>query len=383
MDIRRVNILLVPTREQRQSFYDSVYYSQKMYNQAIDWCKSAYLETGMFLSKFDMINMLPDFKRNNSEYYCVDGYVLADAVTQLRKALNKRNRGAGFPRYKSYSKSRKSFGVRTERVTLAKNKVRIPSIGWVKCKHCHWLTRGKSDEVLSTIKLHDTRIYYDNKYWFLSVGIEVSLTEDKLSDEVIGIDLGIKNHISISNGVVEPNINQTRQVKILERRKKILQRKISRKYELNKDGRKYVKTKNIKKAEKRLHLIERQLKNIRENNLHRICNEVISFLPKRIMLENLNVSGMMKNRHLTKAIQEQLFYRTRQLLTEKAKNCFIQVGVVNRFYPSSKTCSRCGYIKKDLKLSDRIFECPNCGLIIDRDYNASLNIRDCKDYKLV
>lgn len=146
---------------------------------------------------------------------------------------------------------------------------------------------------------------------------------------------------------------------MLERRKKILQRRISRKYLLNKQGNKFIKTKNIKKAEKKLRLIERQLKNIRENNLHRICNEVISFLPKRIMLEDLNVSGMMKNRHLAKAIQEQLFYRTRQLLTEKAKNCFIEVEIVNRFYPSSKKCSRCGYIKKDLKLSDRIFECTN------------------------
>lgn len=383
MELRRVNILLIPTKDQRQSFYDSVYYSQKMYNQAIDWCKDAYEETGMFLSKFDMINMLPEFKQDNPEYYSVDGYVLKDAVTQLRKSLNNRNRGAGFPRYKSYSKSRKSFGVRTERVTLLHNKVKIPSIGWVKCSHCHWLTKDKSDEKLSMIKLHDTRIYFDNKYWFLSVGIEVSLTEDKLTDEIIGIDLGIKNHISTSNGVVEPNINHTRQVKILERRKKILQKKISRKYELNKDGRKYVKTKNIKREEQKLRLIYRKLTNIRESNLHRICNEVISFLPKRIMLEDLNVSGMMKNRHLAKAIQEQLFYRTRQLLTEKAKNCFIEVGIVNRLYPSSKKCSRCGYIKKDLKLSDRIFECPNCELVIDRDYNASLNIRDCKDYRLV
>ena len=101
------------------------------------------------------------------------------------------------------------------------------------------------------------------------------------------------------------------------------------------------------------------------------------------MLEDLNVSGMMKNKHLVKSIQEQLFYRTRMLLTEKAKNSFIEVGVVHRFYPSSKMCSRCGYVNKQLKLSDRIFVCPSCGLIIDRDYNASLNIRDCRDYKLV
>ena len=376
MEIRRVNILLVPTREQRQSSYDSVYYSQRMYNQAIDWCKDAYEETGMFLSKFDMINMLPEFKQNNPEYYCVDGYVLKDAVIQLRKALNNRNRGSGFPRYKSYLKSRKSFGVRTERVTLQHNKVRIPSIGLIRCKHCHWLTRDESNEQLVSI-------YFDNKYWYLSVGIEVNLTEDVLLDEVIGIDLGIKNHIYTSNGITEPNINHTRQVKLLERRKKILQRRVSRKYELNKQGKKYIKTNNIKRLEQQLRLIERRLKNIREDNLHRICNKVISCYPKRIMLEGLNVSGMMKNRHLAKAIQEQLFYRTRMLLTEKAKNCFIEVGIVNRFYPSSKMCSCCGHINKQLKLSDRIFECPNCGLIIDRDYNASLNIRDCKDYKLV
>lgn len=383
MEIRRVNILLVPTREQRQSFYDSVYYSQRMYNQAIDWCKDAYEETGMFLSRFDMINMLSEFKQENPEYYIVDSYVLSDAVTQLRKALNNRNRGSDFPRYKSYSKSKKSFGVRTDRVTLQHNKVRIPSIGWVRCKHCHWLTRNDSNEQLASMKLHDTRIYFDNKYWYLSVGIGVNLTEDVLSDEVIGIDLGIKNHISTSNGVVEPNINQTRQVKILERRKKILQRRVSRKYKLNKQGKRYIKTNNIKRLEQQLRLIERRLKNIREDNLHCICNKVIRCYPKRIMLEDLNVSGMLKNKHLAKSIQEQLFYRTRQLLTEKAKNCFIEVGIVNRFYPSSKMCSCCGHINKQLKLSDRIFECSNCGLIMDRDYNASLNIRDCKDYKLV
>lgn len=383
MEIRRVNILLVPSKQQIQSFYDSVYYSQRMYNQAIDWCKDAYSETGKFLSRFDMINMLPEFKQENSEFSKVDGYVLKDAVTQLRKALNNRSRGAGFPRYKSYTKSKKSFGVRTERVTLYSNKVRIPGVGIVKCKHCHWLTRDKSDEYLSLMKLHDTRIYYDNKYWFLSVGIEVALTEEVLTDEVVGIDLGIKNHISTSNGVVEPNINHSRQVRLLQRRKKILQRKISKKYELNKQGNRFVKTNNIKKAERKVRLIDRRLKNIRESNLHRMCNRIISQLPKRIMLEDLNVRGMLKNRYLARSIQEQLFYRTRQLLTEKAKNSFIEVGVVNRFYPSSKICSRCGAVKKNLKLSDRVFKCDSCDLVIDRDFNASLNIRDSKDYKLV
>ena len=382
MELRRVNILLIPDKEQRQAFFNSVYYSQRMYNQAIDWCKNEYDETGMFLSKFDMINMLPEFKQCNTEFQIVDGYVLKDSVTQLRKALNNLKRGSGFPRYKSYSKSRKSFGVRTERVSLKQGKVRIPSIGWVKCKHCHWLTKSKSDEQLSDIKLHDTRIYFDNKFWFLSVGIEVSLTEDKLTDEVIGIDLGVRKHISTSNGIVEPNINHSRQVKILERRKKILQRHIARKYKLNKQGNKFIKTKNIKHDEKRLRLIYRKLTNIRESNLHRICNTIISYLPKRIMLEDLNVRGMLRNKHLSRVISEQLFYKTRQLLTEKAKNCYIEVGIVDRFYKSSKLCSRCKSVNKNLGSSE-IFNCSFCGLVIDRDYNASLNIRDCKDYKLV
>lgn len=328
--------------------------------------------------------MITEFKQENPEFDRVYRKILDISVKQLRYALNMLNYGYNkFPRYKSYTKSRKSFGVNTERITLQESKVRIPSIGWVKCKHCHWLTRNKSDYDLTGKKLHDARIYFDGKYWFMTVGIDVSLTEDELTDEIIGIDLGIKNHVVTSNGIVKPNINDTRQIQILERRKKILQRKIARKYEKNKQGNKYIKTKNIKRAEQKLRLIYRRLKNIREDNLQRMCNEIISYYPKRIMLEDLNVKGMMKNRHLSRAVQEQLFYRTRQLLTEKAKNCFIKVGVVPRFYPSSKKCSRCGYIKKDLKLSDRTFICPNCDLVIDRDLNASINIRDCKEYKLV
>lgn len=383
MAIRQVKILLVPTKEQRQKFYDYSYYADLMYNQAIDWNNELYASEGIFYSKFDLISMLPDFKKDNPEFASVDSFVLKTAVTDFRVALNKMKSGAGYPRYKKIGK-KLSFGTRNDRLKISTNSVQISSIGVVKCKHCHWLTKNKSDEQLETMKWHNPRVKFDGKYWSLIVGVDVNITPDEVTEEVIGVDLGIKNTIYTSNGITKENINNTRKVKLLERRKKILQKRCSRKYELNRQGRKYIKTKNIKKLERHIRLIDRRLHNIRENYIQSITNEIVSQHPKRIMIEDLNVKGMMKNRHLSKSIQQQSFYRIRQLLIEKALNTMsTQIGVVDRFFPSSKKCSRCGSIKKNLKLSDRVYVCDKCGLVIDRDFNASINIRDCKDYKLV
>lgn len=383
MDLRQVKILLVPTKEQRQSFYKSAYYSDRMYNEALQWNIDYYESDGMFYSRYDLIRMLPEFKQEHPEFATIDGYILKDAVTNLRTAFNHRRDGSGFPRFKKIGRSL-SFGVRGDRLHVEQNRVKIPSIGWVKCKHCHYLTSANSNEELAEIQYHNPHIKFDGKYWFLTFGVEVHITPDETSDEVIGVDLGIKNTVYTSNGVSKESINCTRKVILLERRKKRLQRKVSRKYELNKDGKKYIKTKNIKRMEKQIRLIDRKLHNIRENYNQQITNEIIRQYPARIMLEDLKVKNMMKNKHLARSIQEQQFYRIRQLLIEKARTTIsIQIGVVSWKFPSSKKCSRCGAVKKNLKLSDRVYVCDNCGLIIDRDYNASLNIRDCNDYKIV
>ena len=383
MELRQVKILLVPTKEQRQAFYDSTYYSDKMYNQALQWNIDYYESEGKFYSRFDLIKMLPEFKYFNPEYGSVDGYVLKSAVSDLCVAFSRRKSGSGFPRFKKIGRNL-SFGVRNDRLKVFENIVQIPSIGKVRCKHCHWLTRTKSDDDLASIKYHNPHIKFDGKYWFLTFGVEVNITRDVTSDEIIGIDLGIKNTIFTSSGVSESNINHTRKIVNLNKRKKRLQRKVSRKYELNKQGNKFIKTKNIKKLERQIRLIDRKLHNIRENFIHTITNNIIRHFPKRIMLEDLKVKNMMKNKHLARSIQEQQFYRIRQLLIEKAKNTqAVEVGIVSWNYPSSKKCSRCGSIKRNLKLSDRVYKCTNCNLVIDRDYNASINIRDCKDYKLV
>lgn len=382
MDLRVVKILLVPTQEQRQAFFDSAYYSDLMYNIALQWNIDYYESDGKFYSRFDLIRMLPDFKYDNPEFQTVDGYILKAAVTDLRVAFNNRKRGSGFPRFKKIGK-KQSFGVRGDRLKVFENLVQIPSIGKVKCKHCHWLTRGKSDEELTMLKYHNPHIKFDGKYWFLTFGVEVNVTPDIVSDEIIGVDIGIKNTVYTSNGVSKPNINHTRQIINLEKRKKRYQRKLSRKYQLNKQGNRFIKTRNIKRLERKVRLIDRRLHNIRENYNQTITNEIVSMLPRRIMLEDLKVKNMMRNRYLARAIQEQQFYRIRQLLTEKALNTgAVQIGIVLWNYPSSKRCSRCGGIKRSLKLSDRIYVCDSCGLVIDRDYNASLNIRDCKDYVL-
>lgn len=378
-----VRLLLVPTEYQRQKFYEFSYYADRMYNEALQWNIDYYESDGKFYSRFDLINMVTDFKHENPEFDIIDRHVLNIAVTDLRVAFNNMKHGSGFPKFKKYGK-KNSFGVRNDSLKVFTNKVQISSIGIVRCKHCHWLIQRMSDEQLAQLQYHNPRIKFDGKYWFLSFGVDVALTPDKTTDEVIGIDLGIKNTIYTSNGISKPNINHTRQVINLERRKKRYQRRVSRKYELNKQGNKFVKTKNIKRLERQIRLIHRRLHNIRENYNQSIANEIIKQFPKRIMLEDLGIKGMMRNRHLAKAIQEQQFYRIRQLLTEKALNTqAVQIGVVQRRFPSSKMCSRCGNIKRNLKLSDRIYVCDSCGLVIDRDYNASLNIRDCKEYDLV
>ena len=383
MSLVTVRLLLVPDKEQRQKFYDSAYYSDRMYNEALQWNIDYYEEEGLFYSRFDMIKMLPQFKSDNSEFTNVDGYVLKDAVTNLRTALNRIKDGLGFPRFKKIG-IKLSFGVRNDRLKVFQNQVQIPSIGVVKCKHCHWLTRGKSDDELLILKYHNPHIKFDGKYWFLSFGVDVNITPDKTSDEVIGIDLGVSNTMVTSKGVFKSNINHTRTVINLNKRKKRLQRRLSRKYELNRDGRKYRKTRNIKLLEREIRLLDRRIRNIRENYNQHITNEIIRQYPARVMIEDLKVKNMMKNRYLARSIQEQNFYRIRQLLIEKSKNTMsVVVGVCSTRYPSSKKCSCCGSIKRNLKLSYRVYICDNCGLSIDRDYNASLNIRDCKDYKVV
>ena len=254
--------------------------------------------------------------------------------------------------------------------------LQIPTIGDVR------FGSVRKDFNLSS-KKQVAKISFDGKYWYLSYteDVEVQVTDLPNYTDGIGIDLGIKTLATVSDGTRVPNINTFRRVRILNKRLKRLQRKVSHKYLINKCN-KYNKTKNIIKLERQIKLIHRSLKNIRINHIRKFVSVLVKKQPQYIAIEDLNVKGMMKNKHLAKDIANCSFYAIREHLIRKATERYIAVRLVDRFYPSSKTCSNCGNYQKDLKLNQRVYHCDNCQKKIDRDFNASLNIAKTDKYVL-
>ena len=238
----------------------------------------------------------------------------------------------------------------------------------------NWIRLCEKERIPMNCKYLNPRFTYDGLYWYVSIGIEVDDNNNLPSNDGVGIDVGIKNLAVCSDGNTYKNINKTQKVRKIEKKKRRLQRSISRRYEKNKKGGSYCKTSNIIKREKELLKVIKRLTNIRQNYLHQTTSEIIKRKPSFICMEDLNVSGMMKNKHLSKAVQQQCFYEFRKQIEYKSNWNNISVIIADRFFPSSKLCSCCGNIKKDLKLSDRIYKC-ECGNIIDRDFQASLNLK--------
>ena len=270
-----------------------------------------------------------------------------------------------------------SNGKRPSRIYLKDNgKLQIPTIGNVEFGSVR-----KGFDL--SCKKQVANISFDGKYWYLSYTEDVESSVTNLPDytDGVGIDLGIKTLATVSDGTNVPNIKTFRRVRILNKRLKRLQRKVSHKYLINKCN-KHNKTKNIIKLEKQIKLIHRSIKNIRINHIRKFVSELVKKQPQYIAIEDLNVKGMMRNKHLAKDIANCSFYTIKEHLIRKAKERNIVVRLVDRFYPSSKTCSNCGSYKKDLKLSQRVYHCNSCQKEIDRDFNASLNIAKTDRYKL-
>ena len=268
------------------------------------------------------------------------------------------------PKFKSRRKSKPSFYNDNIKLKVKNNIVLIEKVGWV----------NTSEQLPIDVKYNNPRISYDGKYWYISVGIEVENPVVELTGESVGIDVGIKDLAVCSNGMTFKNINKTKLVKNLEKRLRRLQRKISKKYEMNKEGRKFVKTSNIIKLEKQIRLIHRRLSNIRNNHLHQATTKIVKTKPSKVVMETLNIKGMMKNRHLSKAIAQQGLYEFKRQLDYKCQLYGIEFVEADKWYPSSKTCSECGHVKTRLSLSERTYICEDCAAVIDRDYNASINL---------
>ena len=303
-----------------------------------------------------------------------------------RELVKIRKQNKGKLNFRSVDKIQPNFNVRCDvsangkrpsRIYLKENgKLQIPTIRNVS------FGSARLGFDLSC-KKQVANISFDGKYWYLSYTEDVDTQATNSPDytEGVGIDLGIKTLATVSDGTKIPNIKTFRRVRILNKRLKRLQRKVSRKYLINKCN-KHNKTKNIIKLEKRIKLIHRSLKNIRINHIRKFVSELIKKQPQYISIEDLNVKGMMRNKHLAKDIANCSFYTIKEHLIRKAKERNIVVRLVDRFYPSSKTCSNCGSYKKDLKLSQRVYHCNSCQKEIDRDFNASLNIATTDKYKL-
>ena len=282
-----------------------------------------------------------------------------------------------FPKFKSRKFSIPSFYQDNVKIQFSDTHVKIEGFAASKKKNkqkINWIRLAEKNRIPTDCNYSNPRIRYDGINWWITVGIEYEDSVTVPSNDGIGIDLGIKDLAICSDGNKYKNINKMKKVKKLEKQKRRLQRSISRSYENNKQGKEYCKTKNVIKKEKLLLTLNHRLTNIRHDHLHHITSEIVKREPSFICIEDLNVNGMMKNRHLSKAVQQQGFYEFRRQMEYKSEWNNIQVIIADRFFPSSKLCSCCGKIKKDLKLSERIYKC-ECGNVIDRDLQAALNLK--------
>ena len=356
--------------------YHSNFYNREIYSLN----QSDYLN----LAKVVVTKNCEENEEKWSWYYQPNqSFIYAFLSRELVK-IRKQNKGK--LNFRSVDKIQPNFNVRCDvsanvkrpsRIYLKDNgKLQIPTIGDVS------FSSARSGFDLSC-KKQVANISFDGKYWYLSYTEDVESQVTNLPDytDGVGIDLGIKTLATLSNGTIVPNIKTFRRVRILNKRLKRLQRKVSRKYLINKCN-KHNKTKNIIKLERRIKLIHRSLKNIRINHIRKFVSELVKKQPQYIAIEDLNVKGMMRNKHLAKDIANCSFYTIKEHLVKKAKGRNIIVRLVDRFYPSSKTCSNCGSYKKNLKLSQRVYHCNSCQVKIDRDFNASRNIATTDRYKL-
>ena len=381
--------MLLPNNKQNTKLFQSAGVSRFAYNWALGIEIENYKNGGKFINNYDLRREFTLLKQKE-EYQWLNDYsnnITKQAIKDCCKSFQSFFKGVSrYPKFKSRRHSKPSFYVDTDRVQFNGTHVKLEKLTLSQKKKkqkFNWIRLAEHDRIPSNVKYSNPRVTFDGLNWWISVGIECNENTQQPTNQGIGIDLGIKNLAVCSNGEVYRNINKTKKVKKLKKKKRRLQRKVSRKYLKNKKGESYCKTCNIIKSERRLLKVTHTLTNIRHNHIHQMTSEIVNRKPKFITIEDLNVMGMMKNKHLSQAIQEQCFYEVRRQLEYKSKRNSIVLRIANRFYPSSKLCSCCGNVKKDLKLKDRIYYCNKCKNTMDRDYNASINLKDCEDYTYI
>lgn len=372
--------MLIPNNKQITKLFQYAGTARFAYNWALAREQENHENGGKFISNNDLRKEFTALKHTDEYAWLnnVSNNVTKQAIKDACESYKRFFKGLSkFPKYKSKKKSKPSFFQDPIKIKFTDTHVKVEGFAISKKANKQKLNHirlAEHNRIPTDCKYYNPRITFDGINWWISVGIDTDGCKNKLNKSGIGIDLGIKDLAICSDGNTYKNINKSQIVKKLERRKRRLQRSISRSYEKNKKKGKYCKTNNVIKKERLLLKVNHRLSNIRNDYLHQTTTEIVNRKPRFICIEDLNVSGMMKNKHLSKAVQCQGFYEFHRQLEYKCKDKGIQLIVADRFYPSSKLCSCCGNIKKDLKLSDRIYKC-DCGNVIDRDFQAALNLK--------
>ena len=402
---RAYKIEINPTNEQKSKIHQTIGVSRFIYNFYIARNKEIYEREGKFVSGMDFSKWLNnEYIPNNQEMKWikeVSSKATKQAIMNGDKSFRDFFKKAkGFPRFKKKkNQDVKAYFPKNNKTdwTIERHRVKIPTLGWVRLKEFGYIpinsmvksgtVSKKADRYYVSILVEERDIKTSNS----NIGIKISNSNTGIkisnsNNEGLGIDLGIKEFTVCSDGIKFKNVNKTSTVKKVEKKLKREQRKLSRKYESLKIRNKNIRegratSQNIQKQIVKVQKLHQRLTNIRTDYINKTVANIVKQKPSYITIEDLNVKGMMKNKHLSKAIASQKFFEFKNKLVFKCKQNDVELRVVDRFYPSSKTCSNCGKVNKDLKLSDRIYRC-NCGLAIDRDLNASINLKNAKEYKI-
>ena len=385
--IKTIRVMLIPNNKQKAKLFQYANTARFAYNWALGREQENYKNGGKFICEGDLRKEFTQLKKKEEYLWLkkisnnVPKQAIKDACTAYQNFFNGVSNA---PRFKSKKHSIPKFYQDTKKIKFTDTHVKVEGFATSKRHNkqkLNWIRLAEHCRIPTDCKHFNPRIKYDGLNWYMTVGIEYKDKESIPSNEGIGIDLGIKDLAICSDKHKYKNINKIQKVKKSEKRKRRLQRCISRRYEKNKKGEGYCKTSNIKRKEKELLKVSRKLSNIRLNYLHQTTIEIVKREPSFICIEDLNVKGMMKNRHLSKAIQQQSFGEFRRQIEYKSKWNNTKVIIADRFFPSSRLCSCCGKTKKDLKLSDRIYRC-ECGNIIDRDYQAAINLKQYGEMRI-
>lgn len=380
--------MLTPNNKQKTKLFQYANTARFAYNWALSRENENYKLGSKFISDNDLRKEFTQLKKTEEYKWLnnISNNVTKQAIKDAYDAYKKFFKGySKHPRFKSKKKSKLSFYQDNIKIKFSNTHVKVEGFSSsrkLNKQKLNWIRLAEKDRIPTNCKYYNPRISYDGVNWWISVGVEYTSVIQEPINEGIGIDLGIKDLAICSNEMTYKNINKTSKVKKLEKKRRMLQRRISRKYIMNKERNSYRKTSNIIKSEKELLNLNHKLTNIRHSYQLLVVNDIINRKPMFITIEDLNIRGMMKNKHLSKAIQQQSLYEFTRILGYKCAWSGIELRQVDRYYPSSKLCQTCGNVKQDLKLSDRLYVCSECGNIIDRDYQASLNLRDATEYKI-